>query len=161
MKISLAVERGGGRSRKHSVFQWFWRRSYMDLRTRHNHGGLRFFTFRTSIWSKCYQRLFSWFQNRSLTQSDTEHRFQDPCWHKVIPNRDFKVQAQAYANSLWGVAQNHPRSQKCVRGLKIDLVQPLSKRAWGLIGVQENSKKHISCVRVVKIRPWSNVLVFI
>ena len=95
----------------------------MHLGTRQNHGGLRFFTFRTSIWSKCHQLLYSWFQNCSLTQSDTEQRFQDPCWHKVRPNRDFKVQAQAYANSLWGVAQNHPRSQKCVRGLKIDLVQ--------------------------------------
>ena len=61
-------------------FQWFWcvPRSYMDLGTRQNHGGLRFFPFRTSIWWRYHQHFSSWFQNRSLTQSETEHRFPGP-----------------------------------------------------------------------------------
>ena len=154
--MGLVLERGAGKWWKHCVFQWFWRvpRSYMNLGTRQNHGGLRFFTFRTSSWSKSHQHLYSWFQNRSLTQSDTEQRFQNPCWHKVRPNRDFKVQAQAYANSLWGVAQNHPRSQKCVRGLKIDLVQAPFETCLASHRGAWKFKKRTSCVRVVKIPMW-------
>ena len=47
MKIGLAVERGAGKPRKHSVFLWFWRvpNPNMDLGTRQNHGGLRFSKF--------------------------------------------------------------------------------------------------------------------
>ena len=148
MKSGLAVERGAGKSWKHCFFPWFWRvpRSYMDLGTRQNHGGLRFFTFRTNSWSKCHQHLYSWFQNRSLTESDTQQRFEDPCWHKVIPNRDFKVQAQENANSLWGVAQNHPRSQKCVRGFKIDLVQtPFETCLGSHRGSRKFKKTHFVC----------------
>ena len=58
MKIGLVVERGAGKSRKHSVFQWFWRvqSQDLDLGTRQNHGGLCFFPFRTSICWRYYPK---------------------------------------------------------------------------------------------------------
>ena len=88
MKIGLAVERGAGKSRKHYVSQWFWRvpSPNMDLGTRQNHGGLRFSEFAPAFDQSVI--------NISILGSKIE------AWHKLIPNTDFKVQAQAYANSL-------------------------------------------------------------
>ena len=118
----------------------------MHLGTRQNHGGLRFFTFRTSIWWSVI--------NISLLS------FKIVAWLKMRPTRNFKDQSQTYTNSLWGVAQNHPRSQKCVRGLKIDLVQASFKTCLASHRGGWKFKKCVSCVRVVKIRPCSKVLVF-
>ena len=57
-----------------------------DLGTRQNHGGLRFSEFAAA------------FDQSVINVSILGFKIE--AWHKLIPNADFKVQAQAYANSL-------------------------------------------------------------
>ena len=104
----------------------------MHLGTRQNHRGLCFFTYLIRVSSTCvFSVLLS---------------FKIAAWHKVKPNTDLKIQAQEYANSLWGVAQNHPRSQKCVRGLKIDLVRvPFETCLASHRGAWKFKKTHFVC----------------
>ena len=118
----------------------------MDSGTRQNHIGLCLFTYLIRVSPTCvFSVLLS---------------FKFAAWHKVKPNTDLKIQAQEYANSLWGVAQNHPRSQKCVRRLKIDLVQAPFKTCLASHSDAWKLKKCVSCLRVVKIRLCSKVLFF-